>query len=173
MLGTLEQTLGPAWPVVWTLVKIVAIVVPLFHRSLPVIPFSAYNTAGVPAPAGVAGLPEACRPPDEASAYVVQDALHQKLSGAGLGTLAGHKIGCRMGGSLKPTADSEGLGEFRYAEEEPQENWEYQSRLDQDLPRLLAWQMLEDALPEHGAQTAIRTAIALYHTCSPRADRKS
>ena len=29
MLGTLEQTLGPAWPVVWTLVKIVAIVVPL------------------------------------------------------------------------------------------------------------------------------------------------
>ena len=42
----------------------------------------------------VAGLPEACRPPDEASAYVVQDALHQKLSAAGLGTLAGHKIGC-------------------------------------------------------------------------------
>src|SRR5512134_1603787 len=29
MLGALEQTLGPAWPVVWTLVKIVAIVVPL------------------------------------------------------------------------------------------------------------------------------------------------
>jgi NADH-quinone oxidoreductase subunit H len=29
MLGALEDTLGPAWPLVWTLVKIVAIVVPL------------------------------------------------------------------------------------------------------------------------------------------------
>ena len=29
MLGVLEQTLGPAWTVIWTLVKIVAIVVPL------------------------------------------------------------------------------------------------------------------------------------------------
>jgi NADH-quinone oxidoreductase subunit H len=29
MLGALEHTLGPAWPLVWTLVKIVAIVVPL------------------------------------------------------------------------------------------------------------------------------------------------
>ena len=29
MLSALEQTLGPAWPVIWTLVKIVAIVVPL------------------------------------------------------------------------------------------------------------------------------------------------
>src|SRR5262245_21570612 len=29
MLGTLEQTLGPAWPVIWTLVKIIAIVVPI------------------------------------------------------------------------------------------------------------------------------------------------
>ncbi len=29
MLGALEQTLGPVWPLIWTLVKIVAIVVPL------------------------------------------------------------------------------------------------------------------------------------------------
>jgi NADH-quinone oxidoreductase subunit H len=29
VLGALEHTLGPAWPLVWTLVKIVAIVVPL------------------------------------------------------------------------------------------------------------------------------------------------
>ena len=39
-------------------------------------------------------LPEACRPPDEAAAYAVQDALHRRLSAAGRGVPAGHKIGC-------------------------------------------------------------------------------
>jgi 2-keto-4-pentenoate hydratase len=39
-------------------------------------------------------LPDDCRPPDQAAAYAVQDALHQKLSAAGRGPLAGHKIGC-------------------------------------------------------------------------------
>ena len=38
-------------------------------------------------------LPEACRPADEASAYAIQDALHERLSAAGWGALAGHKIG--------------------------------------------------------------------------------
>jgi len=42
----------------------------------------------------LAGLPEACRPPDEASAYAVQGALHRQLTTAGRGPLAGHKIGC-------------------------------------------------------------------------------
>lgn len=41
-----------------------------------------------------AGLPEDCRPRDEAEAYAVQDALHQRLSGAGAGEVVGHKIGC-------------------------------------------------------------------------------
>jgi 2-oxo-3-hexenedioate decarboxylase/2-keto-4-pentenoate hydratase len=41
-----------------------------------------------------AALPEDCRPTDEAAAYQVQDALHAALTGAGHGTLAGHKIGC-------------------------------------------------------------------------------
>jgi 2-oxo-3-hexenedioate decarboxylase/2-keto-4-pentenoate hydratase len=41
-----------------------------------------------------AGLPEDCRPPDEAAAYRVQDALHARLAAAGHGALAGHKIGC-------------------------------------------------------------------------------
>jgi 2-keto-4-pentenoate hydratase len=39
-------------------------------------------------------LPEACRPGDEAAAYAIQDALHERLTGAGWGALAGHKIGC-------------------------------------------------------------------------------
>src|SRR5580765_6241067 len=42
-------------------------------------------------------LPEldpAIRPSDEAQAYRVQDALHDILTRAGLGALAGHKIGC-------------------------------------------------------------------------------
>jgi 2-keto-4-pentenoate hydratase len=39
-------------------------------------------------------LPADGRPPDEAAAYAVQDALHRKLSAAGCGPLAGHKIGC-------------------------------------------------------------------------------
>ena len=42
----------------------------------------------------LAGLPEDCRPPDEAAAYRVQDALHARLGAAGHGVLAGHKIGC-------------------------------------------------------------------------------
>ena len=41
-----------------------------------------------------AGLPEDCRPRDEAAAYRIQDALHARLGAAGHGALAGHKIGC-------------------------------------------------------------------------------
>jgi 2-keto-4-pentenoate hydratase len=44
--------------------------------------------------ARIARLPEECRPTDEAAAYAVQDALHRRLSAAGRGALAGHKIGC-------------------------------------------------------------------------------
>jgi 2-keto-4-pentenoate hydratase len=43
---------------------------------------------------GLVGLPEDCRPENEAEAYEVQDVLHRKLSLAGYGDLAGHKIGC-------------------------------------------------------------------------------
>ena len=39
-------------------------------------------------------LPEDCRPPDLAAAYAVQDALHARLTAAGCGAVAGHKIGC-------------------------------------------------------------------------------
>lgn len=39
-------------------------------------------------------LPDDCRPADEAAAYAVQDALHERLTAAGWGALAGHKIGC-------------------------------------------------------------------------------
>lgn len=35
-----------------------------------------------------------CRPRDERDGYRVQEALHELLSGAGLGPIAGHKIGC-------------------------------------------------------------------------------
>ncbi|HSA80037.1 MAG TPA: fumarylacetoacetate hydrolase family protein [Geminicoccaceae bacterium] len=41
-----------------------------------------------------AGLPAVCRPPDERTAYAIQDALHRRLGAAGFGPLAGHKIGC-------------------------------------------------------------------------------
>src|SRR5262249_55250960 len=34
------------------------------------------------------------RPPDEASAYNIQDELHGLLTAAGLGRVTGHKIGC-------------------------------------------------------------------------------
>ena len=40
------------------------------------------------------GLPPELRPADVAAAYRVQDALHAALAGAGLGPLAGYKIGC-------------------------------------------------------------------------------
>lgn len=39
-------------------------------------------------------LDESMRPADEAQAYRVQDALHEMLTGAGLGAVSGHKIGC-------------------------------------------------------------------------------
>jgi 2-keto-4-pentenoate hydratase len=39
-------------------------------------------------------LPADCRPLDEVSAYAIQDALHGRLTAAGRGPLAGHKIGC-------------------------------------------------------------------------------
>jgi 2-oxo-3-hexenedioate decarboxylase/2-keto-4-pentenoate hydratase len=76
-----------------------------------------------------AGLPEDCRPPDEAAAYAVQDELHRQLSAAGQGTLAGHKIGCTTavmqrflkignpcaGGVFAPTV-CQGQGRFRHAD---------------------------------------------------------
>jgi 2-keto-4-pentenoate hydratase len=39
-------------------------------------------------------LDPAVRPEDELQAYRVQDALHEMMSAAGLGPIAGHKIGC-------------------------------------------------------------------------------
>jgi 2-keto-4-pentenoate hydratase len=39
-------------------------------------------------------LPADCRPPDEPEGYAVQGVLHALLVAAGLGPLAGHKIGC-------------------------------------------------------------------------------
>jgi len=42
----------------------------------------------------LAQLDASIRPPDEASGYAVQDELHGLLTAAGLGVVAGHKIGC-------------------------------------------------------------------------------
>ena len=39
-------------------------------------------------------LPSSLRPRSEEDAYAVQDALHDALAAAGLGPVAGHKIGC-------------------------------------------------------------------------------
>jgi len=39
-------------------------------------------------------LPEDCRPQNEQAAYDVQARLHERLMAAGLGPVAGHKIGC-------------------------------------------------------------------------------
>jgi len=39
-------------------------------------------------------LPQESQPKDESEAYNVQEALHELLTGAGLGTVVGHKIGC-------------------------------------------------------------------------------
>jgi 2-keto-4-pentenoate hydratase len=75
------------------------------------------------------GLPTDCRPPDEAAAYAVQDALHRRLTAAGFGPLAGHKIGCTTavmqrflnidspcaGGVFAATVQH-GAGEFRHAD---------------------------------------------------------
>jgi 2-keto-4-pentenoate hydratase len=75
------------------------------------------------------GLPEDCRPDNEADAYAVQDALHQKLGIAGYGDLAGHKIGCTTsvmqqflgignpcaGGVFGPSVQQE-RGSFRHAD---------------------------------------------------------
>ena len=40
------------------------------------------------------GLPDHCRPADEAAGYRVQQAVHQALAARGWGGLAGYKIGC-------------------------------------------------------------------------------
>jgi 2-keto-4-pentenoate hydratase len=45
-------------------------------------------------PGAVAGLPDALRPTDMAAARRLQDAVHERLSAAGLGPRAGWKIGC-------------------------------------------------------------------------------
>jgi 2-oxo-3-hexenedioate decarboxylase/2-keto-4-pentenoate hydratase len=42
----------------------------------------------------VSPLPLELRPPDEAAAYRVQDALHRRLAASGHGEVVGHKIGC-------------------------------------------------------------------------------
>ena len=42
----------------------------------------------------MSSLPPELRPADVAAGYRVQDALHAALAGAGLGPVAGHKIGC-------------------------------------------------------------------------------
>lgn len=42
----------------------------------------------------LSGLPGTCRPPDEASAYLVQDHLHRKLEAKVQGPVIAHKIGC-------------------------------------------------------------------------------
>ncbi|WP_204112382.1 2-keto-4-pentenoate hydratase [Shimia biformata] len=39
-------------------------------------------------------LPDTVAPPDLDTAYAVQDALNRSLSGAGMGGIVGHKIGC-------------------------------------------------------------------------------
>ena len=77
----------------------------------------------------LAHLPEDCRPPDEVAAYAIQDALHSRLTAAGCGALAGHKIGCTTavmqrflnignpcaGGIFAPTVQRE-HGRFRHAD---------------------------------------------------------
>jgi 2-oxo-3-hexenedioate decarboxylase/2-keto-4-pentenoate hydratase len=93
-------------------------------------------------------LPEACRPADEASAYAIQDALHERLSAAGWGALAGHKIGCTTpvmqrflnianpcaGGVFAPTVQ-QGRGVFRHADFlHVGVECEIAVRLAQDLP---------------------------------------
>ncbi len=74
-------------------------------------------------------LPEDCRPGDERDAYLIQDALHHALQAAGLGAVAGYKIGCTTpvmqrfmnidhpcaGGVLGATVAHE-AGRFRFAE---------------------------------------------------------
>lgn len=45
-------------------------------------------------PAAFAGLPDGCRPGDAATAYDIQDALHQWFTDQGFGRRAGYKIGC-------------------------------------------------------------------------------
>jgi 2-keto-4-pentenoate hydratase len=91
------------------------------------------------------GLPEDCRPNDEAEAYVVQDALHRKLGISGHGDLAGHKIGCTTsvmqqflgianpcaGGVFGPTVRQE-RGAFRHADFSVE--CEIAVRLARDLP---------------------------------------
>ena len=42
----------------------------------------------------IESLPADCRPRDELDGYLVQEALHGLLGDAGLGPVAGHKIGC-------------------------------------------------------------------------------
>lgn len=93
-------------------------------------------------------LPEACRPADQAAAYAIQDALHERLAGAGWGALAGHKIGCTTpvmqrflgipnpcaGGVFAPTVQH-ARGAFRHADFlHVGVECEIAVRLAQDLP---------------------------------------
>jgi 2-oxo-3-hexenedioate decarboxylase/2-keto-4-pentenoate hydratase len=93
-------------------------------------------------------LPEDCRPPDLAAAYVVQDALHARIEAAGGGAIAGHKIGCTTpvmqrflridhpcaGSVLAPTVQHE-HGTIRHAAfRHVGVECEIAVRLDRDLP---------------------------------------
>jgi len=51
---------------------------------------AAQRAGGAP----IAALPEALRPPDLASGYLVQESVHAHLLAAGMGAIVGHKIGC-------------------------------------------------------------------------------
>jgi len=44
-------------------------------------------------------LPEYCKPQDETEAYVIQSTVHTRLTEAGMGTLAGYKLGCTNPGA--------------------------------------------------------------------------
>jgi 2-oxo-3-hexenedioate decarboxylase/2-keto-4-pentenoate hydratase len=95
-----------------------------------------------------AGLPDGCRPVDEAEAYAIQDALHARLAAAGRGSLVGYKIGCTTpvmqrflgidnpcaGGVLRPGVQRRD-GSFRHADFlRVGVECEIAVRLDRDLP---------------------------------------
>lgn len=94
------------------------------------------------------GLPEDCRPQDEAEAYAVQDALHRRLIEAGAGEIVGHKIGCTTevmqrylgignpcaGGVFAPTVHHDRAGLRHAVFLRPGVECEIAVRLADDLP---------------------------------------
>ena len=110
-----------------------------------------------------AGFPVDLRPTDQNQAYAIQDALHERLTAAGRGAIAGYKIGCTTpvmqayldihnpcsGGIFAPTVHAHDTSLRRAGDLPIGVECELAVRLGRDFPAALAPFTMRQARP-HG-----------------------